>query len=621
MAGAPRNQYWSRSNADNNSRIISTLLSMKKQNNFIRFLSYVRPYWLYILLGAIGGVVKFTVPLLVPQATRYLLDSVYLNPMLTTSQKLHQLFVLVGGLLAIFVFFWAPWTYVRHYFTAKGGRKAVFDLRADLYYHILRMSSSFFQRNQSGSIVARLISDIQLAQNLVGSALTNVWMDMISIIVIIVFLVQINVPITLVALSTLPFYIYAFKKLQGKIRVSTHQVQDEIAAMSGNVQEKIAGSVVVRAFTQEKYEEQNFLRDSERLFFSTMRQAYYHSLNMTISGGLIEIAPLIVTLFGGYQVIQGYITVGELVAVGLYLGPLYMPIRRFSELNVVFANSMAALDRIFEIVDQEPEIQNRPNAIKLEKIEGHVQFDRVHFAYKHTSVDEPGPVLSDISFSVEPGQKAALVGPSGSGKSTLVSLIPRFFEVQAGSVCIDGYDIREVKIKSLRRHIGMVLQDAILFSGTILENLHYGNPQAGQQEVIAACRAANAYEFIQALPDNFDTEVGEGGAFLSGGQKQRLTIARAFLKDPKILILDEATSALDAESEQLIQAALQQLMVGRTAFIIAHRLSTIVNADKIFVLDAGKIVEQGTHAELLKWGGVYYHLYQQQFASAISANV
>lgn len=594
---------------------------MRKQNNFIRFLSYVRPYWLYVLTATIGGIVKFTVPLLVPQVTRQLLDNVYLNAALTTDEKLHQLFFLIGGLILIFIFFWTPWTYVRHYAAAKGGHKAVFDLRVDLYYHILRMSSSFFQRNQSGSIVARIISDVQLVKDLVGSALTNVWMDAVSIVVIIFFLVQINIPITLVALATLPLYIYVFKNMQGKIRASTHQVQNEIAVMSGNVQEKISGSVVVRAFTQEKYEEQSFLRDSERLFFSTMRQAQFNSLNITISGILLEIAPLLVLLFGGYQVIQGTITVGELVAVGMYLSPLYMPVKRFSELNVVIANSMAALDRVFEIMDQEPEIQNRPNAIKLPAIEGYVQFDHVHFAYKHTPTDDPGPVLTDINFDVVPGQTIALVGPSGSGKSTLVSLIPRFFEVQAGKVRIDGHDIRDVKIKSLRRHIGVVLQDAILFSGTILENLRYGNPHASTQEVEMACRAANAYDFIEALPDKFESEIGEGGAFLSGGQKQRLTIARAFLKNPKILILDEATSALDAESERLIQAALQKLMVGRTTFIIAHRLSTIINADRIFVLDAGKIVEMGTHAELLTLEGVYHYLYQQQFASAIASKI
>jgi ABC-type multidrug transport system fused ATPase/permease subunit len=591
----------------------------KKRNNFLRFLNYVRPYWKYVLAGAIGGVVKFTVPLLVPQVTRHLLDNVYLNQAMTTQEKLRELFLYLGGLILVFIFIWAPWTYVRHYFTTKAGQKAVLDLRTELYDRILRMSSSFFERNQSGSIVSRLISDINLAQKLVGSALTNVWMDAAAIIVVLFFMMQINIPVTLVALLTLPVYVYIFKRLRGQIRASTHRMQEEVATMSGNAQEKIAGSVVVHAFTQEKNEGRNFLRDSERLFSSTMRRAYYQSLNMTITGGLTQIAPLIVTLFSGYQVIRGSMTVGELVAISLYLGPLYTPIQRFSDLNVVFANSMAALDRIFDIMDQKPEIRNRPDALKLAHIKGKVEFNRVHFSYTNAPEGEQGPVLQEISAVVEPGQKIALVGPSGSGKSTLVSLIPRFYDVQAGIIRIDDHDVRDINIRSLRRHIGMVLQSPILFSGTVLDNLLYGHPQAGRREVIEACRAANAYGFIQSLPHGFETEIGEGGNFLSGGQRQRLTIARAFLKDPKILILDEATSSLDSESEQLIQEALQQLMIGRTTFIIAHRLSTIVNADKIFVLDNGRIIESGTHTELLRRGGLYQHLYIRQFQSAYAS--
>ena len=587
-----------------------------KQNNFIRFLAYVRPYWKYILIGAIGGVVKFTVPLLVPQITRYLLDQVYLNETMARQEKINEILWYLGGMVALFIVVWAPWTFARHYLTAKAGQKAVFDLRSDLYYRILRMSSSFFERNQSGSIVSRLISDINLAQNLVGSALTNVWMDAAALIVVLVFMFQINVAVTLVALTTMPLYIYVFKRLRREIRASTHMVQEETAAMSGNVQEKIAGNVVVHAFTQEKNEEQKFLQDSERLFSSTMRRAYFQSLNVTISGGLTQIAPILVMLFGGYQVIAGYMTVGEFVAVSLYLTPLFSPIQRFSDLNVVFANSMAALDRIFNIMDQQPEIRNRPNALKLENVTGKVAFEDIHFAYTNTPEDEQGPVLHGINTTIEPGQKIALVGPSGSGKSTLVSLIPRFYDVQAGAVKIDDYDVRDIEIHTLRRHIGIVLQAPILFSGTVLDNLLYGNPKATRREVIEACQAANAYEFIKDLPNGFDNEIGEGGNFLSGGQRQRLTIARAFLKDPEILILDEATSALDAESEQLIQEALQKLMVGRTTFIIAHRLSTIVNTDKILVIENGKLVEAGTHEALLREGGVYCDLYTRQFASA-----
>lgn len=580
----------------------------KKPGNFRRFLGYVRPYWKYVIIAIIGGIVKFTVPLLIPQVTRHLLDNVYLNEALTTSQKLHELFIYVGGLMLICIFFYAPFTFCRHYYSGKAGHHSVFDLRCDLYYRILRMSASFFQRNKSGGIVARLINDIALAQNLVGNALTNVWMDAAALIVVLFFLFRINVPLTFVALSTFPLYIYLFKKLGGKIKDSSRKVQEEIENLSGNVQEKVAGNSVVQAFNQEKREMQNFNHDSEKLLYSNMRSVYLHSLNMTMSGTLTKLAPLIVTLFGGYQVIMGRMSVGGLIAVGMYLNSLYLPLERFSELNVVFANSMAALDRIFEIMDEKPEITDQPNAIKLPAIEGHVEFEHVYFSYIKSN-----PVLNDISFSVKPGEKIALVGQSGSGKTTIINLIPRFYDIESGTIRIDDHDIRDVTLKSLRRQVGMVLQDPILFSGTIKDNILYGHPKASDEEVITACKAANALGFIETLPNGFNTEVGERGTFLSGGQKQRITIARAFLKNPRILILDEATSALDSESERLIQDALERLMVGRTTFIIAHRLSTIIDADRIIVIHKGSIREIGTHQELIQNKGIYYHLYQQQY--------
>jgi subfamily B ATP-binding cassette protein MsbA len=451
----------------------------------------------------------------------------------------------------------------------------------------------------------------------VGSALTNVWMDAISLVVILYFLFQIDATTASVSLATFPIYLYFFKRLQGEIKTSSREVQQEIASMAGNAQEKIAGSRVIHAFTQERNEEKSFLRESEQLFSKEMRRVYFQSLNLTTTGTLTQIAPLIVTLFGGYRVISGAMSVGGLVAVGMYLPPLYTPLQRFSELNVVFANSMAALERIFAILDEKPEIVDLPGAVKVQEIQGKVEFDHVYFSYGKQ--DEGTLVLTDLDFAVEPGQKIALVGPSGSGKSTLVSLIPRFYDVDAGAVRIDDRDVRDIKMRSLRRHIGIVLQDPILFSGTIKENILYGKPDATNEELAAACQAANAYEFIKHLPNGFDTEVGEGGGLLSGGQRQRITIARAFLKNPKILILDEATSSLDSESERLIQDALDRLIAGRTTFTIAHRLSTIVNADRILVLNEGRIVEMGTHTELLQLGGIYRRLYEQQFESAWSS--
>jgi ATP-binding cassette, subfamily B, putative efflux pump len=428
--------------------------------------------------------------------------------------------------------------------------------------------------------------------------------------------------VTVAALVTFPIYLFFFRRLKRQIQSSSHRVQEEIANISGNVQEKISGSRVVHAFAQEKNEEQTFLHDSNKLLSMSMWRVYLQSLNVTITGTIVNSAPLIVALYGGYRVISGTLTVGELIAVTMYLTPLYTPLQRFSELNVVFANAMAALDRVFAVMDEKPEIRSRPNAITLDGLQGYVEFDRVHFAYHNSkgetssangaAAEEEGPVLGDVTFRVEPGEKVALVGPSGAGKSTVVSLIPRFYDVDSGAVRVDDYDVRDLEVRSLRRQVGMVLQTPILFSGSILDNVRYGRPDATDQEVIEACRAANAFDFIMQLPRGFEGEVGEGGTYLSGGQRQRLTIARAFLKDPRILILDEATSSLDTESEKLIQAALERLMEGRTTFIIAHRLSTIEKADRILVFQDGHIVETGTHHDLLNGDGVYHRLYSVQ---------
>lgn len=367
----------------------------------------------------------------------------FLNPVLTREVQLQRLFLYVGGLMALFAFVWSPLTYVRHYYVGKLGSKSVFDLRCDLYYRVLRMLASFFSRNKSGDIVSRLISDVELIQNLVGSALTNVWMDFAALLLVLVFLLRIDPLVTLFALVTFPLYVFFFKRFQREIKASTHRVQAKIAAMAGNVQKKVAGRAVVSAFTQEKREERNFQRYSDHLFSTSMRRTHYQSLNMALTGLLTQLAPLIVLLYGGYVVVTGRLTVGDLVAVTLYLGLLYLPLQSFSELNVVFANATAALDRVFEILDEQPEIRDRPGATELGEVRGRVDFEGVSFAYDPQT---DGAVLEDLTFSTLPGQRVALVGPSGSGKSTIVSLIPRFYDVQSRAVKIDGHDVRDVKL-------------------------------------------------------------------------------------------------------------------------------------------------------------------------------
>jgi ABC-type multidrug transport system fused ATPase/permease subunit len=583
----------------------------QKYRDFSRFLRYVRPYTKYIVLAALGGVGQFVVPLFVPQILKHIVDDVLLGAAMSAAQKTNEILLYILGMTGVFLFFYAPLVFVRHYCAGKAGNRSVFDLRCDLYNHILVMSPAFFSRNKTGEISTRLINDIPQAQNLVGNALTNVWMDFAAVVVVLFFLLRIDLLVTLVALATFPLYLYFFRKFRGEIRDSSYQVQKETAEMSGNITEKIAGSIVVHAFTREKSEKELFSHDSERLFTTTMRTVSLQSWNMTITAVLTQIAPLLVTLYAAFQVISGRLTIGDLIAVGMYLNPLYMPLQRFTELNVILANSLSSLRRIFEIMDELPEITDRPGAAAVSDIRGEVEFNGVSFTYGRDS-----DVLRDINFRAEPGRRIAIVGPSGSGKSTLVSLIPRFYDIGSGSIKIDGLDIRDMELESLRQKIGIVMQDPVVFSGTIKENVLYGKPDANYEEFMEACKAANIHDFIAGLPEGFDTEVGEGGILLSGGQKQRITVARAFIRNPRILILDEATSSLDAENEKLIQDALEVLMRNRTTFIIAHRLSTIRDADSILVLHDGTIVERGSHSELLRTGKVYRRLYRHQFELA-----
>ena len=583
-------------------------MNKTKTNDFIRFLSYVKPYTGMIILAAIGGIVKFGTPLLVPQIIRKLIDEILLNPSLSFEIKYKTLLLWTLGMIGVFIFFYAPWTYIRHYFAGKAGHRSVFDLRCDLYDRIIRMSLSFFHKNRTGEIATRLINDIPQAQNLVGNALTNIWMDGVALIAVLFFLFKIDIQVTFVALSTFPLYIFFFKKFGNEIRESSYKVQKDTADMAGHINERIAGSMIIHAFNREDKEEEDFQKNSEKLLQTTMKTVKLQSINLSITSVLTQISPLLVILFGGWRVLNHKLTVGELIAVTMYLSPLYLPVQRFAELNVILANSLSSLRRIFEVMDQQPEIKDLPHAIKLKKIKGCITFENVSFSY-----DRKHKLLHNISFTVNPAQTTAIVGPSGSGKTTLVNLIPRFFDPVEGRILIDNYDIRQIRLKSLRSHIGLVLQEPIIFSGTIRENILYGKPDASEKELIMAAKSANIYDLIQSLPQKWETPIGERGTFLSGGQKQRLTLARAFIKNPEILILDEATSALDSENESLIQEALQKLMRGRTVIVIAHRLSTIINADKIIVLRKGYIVGEGTHEKLIKTNSVYKNLYIHQF--------
>jgi subfamily B ATP-binding cassette protein MsbA len=572
-----------------------------------RFLAYAKPYWPYVA-GATGcGLIKFLAPLAFPWMLKVLLDDVVLAPGLDADTRERQIFYLIGLVLAINVV-WMAATYYRSVFAAIAGHRLIRDLRVALFSHVQRLSHDFFTRHQTGAIASRVVNDISLAQNFVGSALTNVWMDAALLVALMIILVSIHPMMTLISLSLMPIYIVALRAMGPKIRHSSQEVQQRLEVLSGELHEKVAGVAVVKGFARETAEARRFAAHANKLLHRILNSARYTAANEVAVGFVVHTAPVLVVWYGVHQILQGRLTVGALTQFLLYLTMFYSPLQRLSDLSVVLSNALAAIDRIFEYFDTQPHVAEHARAKRVAESQGRIDFEHVSFGY-----DADALILKDVNFTIQPGQTVAFVGPSGAGKSTLASLVPRFYDPTRGVIRLDGVDLRELALDSLRSQIGIVNQETILFSGTVLENLLLAAPSATQEQIYAALEAAHALEFVQKLPDGLATEVGERGAVLSGGQKQRLAIARAFLKDPKILILDEATSALDSRSERRIQTATARLLRNRTSIVIAHRLSTVLRADQIVVLDGGRIVDVGRHPELLARGGLYAQLYREQF--------
>jgi ABC-type multidrug transport system fused ATPase/permease subunit len=606
----------------------------KERQAMLRFLAYLTPYLPLFITATIFGIINYTVGAVVPSITGYVIDRLILGNTQTHAGHTNRLYPILDHLLRHFAPGDTPTEkanvllgavivsllsmglviFGRGYLVGIGGQRVIFKLRNDLYEHIQGLSLSFFQQNRSGSIVSRLTSDIALAQNFIGNACTLLWMDSISVVGIIIWLFLLSPRMAAVSLIVLPFWVFSVRFYGQRIRKASHAVQEGLSELSGQVQEKVAGATVVQAFAREKRETRLFHRMHRSLYDRQITTVRYQALNMATSNVLTSVAPITVVLFGAHEVIAGRMTTGMMITFWTTLGLFYMPLQRLTDMAAVIANAGAAIDRIFDIFDIAPDIADAEGASALPaKIEGRVELRHVTFGY-----DPDVPILKDLNLVIEPGEVIAFVGPSGAGKSTLVNLVPRFYDVTGGQILVDGQYIADVKVKSLRNNIGMVLQDNILFTGSIKENILYGRPGATDLEIIEAAVAANAHHFIEGLPDGYETEIGERGTKLSGGQKQRLAITRAFLRDPRILILDEATSALDSESEKLIQNALNRLMIGRTTLIIAHRLSTIMHADKIVAMQDGRIIEVGSHTDLLANRSLYYHLYKAQFEHALS---
>lgn len=573
-----------------------------------RYLKFVKPYTWQIVLTVVIGIIKFAIPLFIPFLIKIVIDDVIGSQTMTADEKTTQLFYWLGGTALVFFIIRPPVEYYRQYYAQLVSNKILYDIRQNLYGHLQKLSMRFYAETRAGEVISRIINDVEQTKNFVMIGLMNVWLDLATILIAIAIMLTMDVPLTLVTLLAFPFYAFSVKHFFGKLRKLTGERSQALANVQSYLHERVAGVSVIKSFSLEEIEQDRFDEINGKFLDKAIEHTKWNAKAFAVVNTITDVAPLLVITYAGYQVINGSLSVGTMVAFIAYIERLYSPLRRLVNASTSLTQSFASMDRVFELMEEPYEVTDKKDARALPVIQGEISFDHVEFAYEK----EGFPVLKDMNFTVKPGETVALVGMSGGGKSTIVSLIPRFYDVTGGAIRIDGHDIRDIQTKTLRDQIGMVLQDSILFSDSVRSNILMGKPDASEQEIVSAAKAANAHDFIMELPDGYDTKVGERGVKLSGGQKQRLSIARVFLKNPPMLILDEATSALDLESEALIQESLSRLAHDRTTVIVAHRLSTITHADKILVIDHGELKELGTHAQLIEQQGIYYDLFQVQ---------
>lgn len=573
-----------------------------------RYLEFVKPYKWLIIGTIFVGILKFGIPLLIPLLIKFVIDDVINNGALSLSDKYMYLFYAMLIAAFIFIIVRPPIEFLRQYMAQWTSNKILYDIRKKLYGHLQALSARFYANNKAGEVISRVINDVEQTKDFIMTGLMNIWLDCITIIIALSVMFFLDVQLTIAAIVILPFYILTVYFFFGRLRALTRQRSQKLAETQGFLHERVNGMSVIKSFAIEDNEAKNFDKRNkgflQKAFMHTRWNAYSFSAINTVT----DIGPLIVIGFGAYLAISGSVTVGTLAAFVSYLEQLYGPLRRLVSSFTTLTQSFASMDRVFQLFDEPYDIKNADDAKDISITQGNIEIRDVSFKYN----DDERDVLKEINLNIHHGETVAFVGMSGGGKSTLISLIPRFYDVTKGEILIDQHNIKSFEIGCLRRQIGMVQQDNILFSDTVKENILLGRPDATEEEVIRAAKKANAHDFIMALPKGYDTEVGERGVKLSGGQKQRLSIARIFLNDPPILILDEATSALDLESEAVIQEALNILSKNRTTMIVAHRLSTITHADKIVVIENGQIVEMGTHQTLMNQQGAYQRLYNIQ---------
>lgn len=586
-----------------------------KTNSAIRILSYIVPHWHLVTASTIAGVVKLSMPLILPQVIGYFTDELLVSAYISNTDKVNEILKWLVILLGIYILIYIPAAFIRQAGSIEVANRIMNKMRCELFEHLQLMSAEFHNNNRSGSLVTRVNSDVEQVHEFIWGVVTNIWIDGITIIIYIVLLCRINVFLTIVACFALPVSVIATKRIRERISQNSRKARKGLSDISGYMQERMSGFSVVKLFGMEKFENDKFKEYSDKIYKYNRNTNRFFSLGEAITSSFSEVICSVVVCLSAIFIVKDKMTIGEMIIFETYIAYFITPIKRFAELNVTYSKSIAGIERVFDIFDIKPEIHEKENALIFSgKEDVRIAFQNVNFRYDKTASEY---ILKDISFSIEPEEKVALIGSSGCGKSTIINLLARFYDIDSGKISFGNRDLYDYSMASIYNQMGIVFQETILFSGTIEENVRYGKINATIQELERAAEAANATDFIKNFPDGWNTMIGERGTGLSGGQKQRISIARVFLKNPKLLILDEATSALDSESEAQVQDALDNLMKKRTTIIIAHRLSTIVNADKIIVMDKGKIVEIGSHEQLLQLNGRYKELYDMQFRNVI----
>jgi len=574
--------------------------------NLLRLSVFVRKYWRQLCLAFVCLIATTVFGLAVPWFIRQAIDTVM-------SRGEYSFLILAAGAVVIASALRGLFAFGNQYLAEVTSQRTVYDIRNTLYDRLQRLSFAYHDQTQTGQLMSRATIDVEAVRMFLGRGLLSIAETAVMFIGITVILVLMNWPLALFCMVFMALIGFRAVIVARILRPIWLKVQELLGVMGTILEENLTGVRIVKAFSSQGVESHKFSTQSRLLYDEQINAARKVAFNMPLMAFLVSLPTALILWYGGRQVISGGLTIGELSQFILYLGMLTMPVRRLGMVTAVASRAISAGQRILEILDTKSAIEEKPGAVELDRVEGRVSFDNVSFGY-----DSSHPVLKTVSFTAQPGQLVALVGSLGSGKSTIAHLVPRFYDVTEGTISIDGTDVRDLTLASLRKNVGIVQQDIFLFSATIRDNIAYGAIHADMKSIEDAARTAYLHNFIQSLPGGYDTWVGERGITLSGGEKQRLAIARTLLKDPRILILDDSMSSVDARTERLIRSALAELVKGRTTFIITHRLSIIQNADLILVMDDGNIVEQGKHEELMAKRSLYYQIYQSQLTADLN---